>query len=66
MGRHVKEVIKETSLHEVGRAKIGETLFSGGRLQIISRIPLRNRKRKIIGAIGKTMLHHESKVAESG
>jgi transcriptional regulator with PAS, ATPase and Fis domain len=67
IGRHVKEVIKETNLHEVvetGRAKIGETLFIGGRLQIISRIPLRNREGKIIGAIGKAMLHHESKVTE--
>ena len=67
IGRHVKEVIKETNLHEVvvtGRAKIGETLFIGGKLQIISRIPLRNRGGKIIGAIGKAMLHHESKVME--
>jgi len=67
IGRHVKEVIKETNLHEVvetGRAKIGETLFVGGRLQIISRIPLRNREGKIIGAVGKAMLHHESKVME--
>ncbi len=67
IGRHVKEVIKETNLHEVvetGRAKIGETLFIGGRLQIISRIPLRNREGKIIGAVGKAMLHHESKVME--
>ena len=67
IGRHVKEVIKETNLHEVletGRARIGETLFIGGRLQIISRIPLRNREGKIIGAIGKAMLHHESKVME--
>ena len=67
IGRHVKEVIKETNLHEVvetGRAKIGETLFVGGRLQIISRIPLRNREGKIIGAVGKAMLHHESKVMQ--
>ncbi len=67
IGRHVKEVIKETNLHEVvktGRAKIGETLFIGGRLQIISRIPLRNREGKIVGAVGKAMLHHESKVME--
>jgi PAS domain S-box-containing protein len=67
IGRHVKEVIKETNLHEVvetGRAKIGETLFIGGRLQIISRIPLRNRDGKIIGAVGKAMLHHESKVMQ--
>ena len=67
IGRHVKEVIKETNLHEVvetGRAKIGQTLFVGGRLQIISRIPLKNREGKIIGAVGKAMLHHESKVME--
>jgi transcriptional regulator with PAS, ATPase and Fis domain len=67
IGRHVKEVIKETNLHKVvetGRAKIGETLFIGGRLQIISRIPLKNREGKIIGAVGKAMLHHESKVME--
>jgi PAS domain S-box-containing protein len=39
VGRHVKEVIKETNLHEVvetGRAKIGETLF----------IPLGARERR--------------------
>jgi hypothetical protein len=54
-------------LHEVvetSRARIGETLFIGGKLQIISRIPLRNREGKIIGAIGKGMLHHELKVLE--
>lgn len=67
IGRHVKEVIRETNLHEVvetGRAKIGETLFIGGRLQIISRLPLRNREGKIIGAVGKGMFHHESKVMD--
>jgi len=67
IGRHVKEVIKETNLNEVvetGRAKIGETLFIGGRVQIISRIPLRNREGKIIGAVGKGMFHHESKVMD--
>ena len=67
VGRHVKEVIKETNLNEVvetGRAKIGETLFIGGRVQIISRIPLRNREGKIIGAVGKGMFHHESKVMD--
>lgn len=67
IGRHVSEVFKETNLHEVvetGRAKIGETLFIAGRYQIISRIPLRNRKGKIVGAVGKGMFYHASKVTD--
>ena len=67
IGKHIKDVFKETNLDEVvksGRAKIGETLFVAGRQQIISRIPLRNRKGQIVGAVGKGMFYHASKITD--
>jgi len=67
IGRHISEVIPETHLHEVltlGKARIGDTLYIAGRQQIISRIPLKNSKGKIIGAVGKGMFNQTSKVLD--
>jgi transcriptional regulator with PAS, ATPase and Fis domain len=67
IGKHISEVIPETRLHEVleeGKARIGDTLYIAGRQQVISRIPLRNVKDKIIGAVGKGMFNETTKVRE--
>jgi len=67
LGRHISEVIPETRLHEVleeGRARIGDTLYIAGRQQVISRIPLRNFKDEIIGAVGKGIFNETTKVLD--
>lgn len=67
IGKHISKIIPETHLHEVltlGKARIGDTLYIAGRQQIISRIPLKNSKGKIIGAVGKGMFNQTSKVLE--
>jgi len=65
IGRHISEVIPQTHLHEIvtgGKARIGDTLYIAGRQQVISRIPLRNFRGDIIGAVGKGMFNQTSKV----
>ena len=67
IGKHISDVIPETHLHEVleeGRARIGDTLYIAGRQQVISRIPLRNFKDEIIGAVGKGIFNETSKVLD--
>ena len=67
IGKHISDVIPETHLHEVleeGKARIGDTLYIAGRQQVISRIPLRNYKDEIIGAVGKGIFNETSKVFE--
>ncbi len=67
IGKHISDVIPETHLHEVleeGKARIGDTLYIAGRQQVISRIPLRNQKDEIIGAVGKGIFNETSKVFE--
>ncbi|MBI5588863.1 MAG: sigma 54-interacting transcriptional regulator [Deltaproteobacteria bacterium] len=67
IGKHISDVIPETHLHEVleeGRARIGDTLYIAGRQQVISRIPLRNYKDEIIGAVGKGIFNETSKVLD--
>jgi len=67
IGKHISKVIPETHLHKIigkGKASIGDTLYIAGRQQIISRIPLKNSKGAIIGAVGKGMFNQTSKVFE--
>ncbi len=67
IGRHISDVIPETRLHEVleeGKARIGDTLYIAGRQQVISRIPLRNLRDEIIGAVGKGIFNETSKVLD--
>lgn len=67
VGKHISQVIPQTHLHEIigeGKARIGDTLYIAGRQQVISRIPLRNSKGDIIGAVGKGMFNQTSKVLE--
>ena len=60
IGKHITEVVSETSLHEIlkdGKARIGDILHIGGRQQLISRIPVKDHDGKVIGAVGKGMLN---------
>ncbi len=54
VGRHIKDVIKETRLHEIlkdGKARIADLLYIAGRQQVISRIPLKDLQGRILGAV---------------
>ncbi len=67
VGRHIKDVIKETRLHEIlkdGKARIADLLYIAGRQQVISRIPLKDLQGRILGAVGKGVFSKVSKVAE--
>ncbi len=67
VGRHIKDVIKETHLHEIlkdGKARIADILYIAGKQQVISRIPLQDLQGKILGAVGKGIFSKVSKVAE--
>jgi len=65
IGKHITEVVSETRLHEIlkdGKARIGDTLYIAGRQQLISRIPLKDLKGNLIGAVGKGMLNEVSRL----
>ena len=67
VGKHIKDVIKETHLHEIlkdGKARIADLLYIAGRQQVISRIPLKDLHGRILGAVGKGVLNEAVKVAE--
>ncbi|NPV05303.1 MAG: sigma 54-interacting transcriptional regulator [Syntrophaceae bacterium] len=67
VGRHIKDVIKETHLHEIlqhGKARIADLLYIAGKQQVISRIPLKDLQGRILGAVGKGVFSKVSKVAE--
>jgi transcriptional regulator with PAS, ATPase and Fis domain len=67
VGKHIKDVIKETHLHEIlkdGKARIADLLYIAGRQQVISRIPLKDLQGRILGAVGKGVLNEAVKVAE--
>jgi len=67
VGRHIKDVIKETRLHEIlkdGKARIADLLYIAGKQQVISRIPLQDLQGRILGAVGKGVFSKVSKVAE--
>jgi transcriptional regulator with PAS, ATPase and Fis domain len=67
VGKHIKDVIKETHLHEIlkdGKARIADLLYIAGKQQVISRIPLKDLHGKILGAVGKGVLNEAVKVAE--
>jgi transcriptional regulator with PAS, ATPase and Fis domain len=65
LGKPLDEVIKNSNLHEVlktGKAKIGESIYIGGKQQIIANIPLKDRNGNVIGALGKGMFNETSKI----
>lgn len=67
VGKHVKEVIKDTCLNNVlrsGKAEIGKVFYVGGRKRIVARIPLKDREGNVIGALTKLMFHQTEKITE--
>jgi len=67
VGKHIKDVIKETHLHEIledGKARIADLLYIAGRQQVISRIPLQDLQGKLLGAVGKGVFSKVSKVGK--
>ncbi len=65
IGKHITDVVNETHLHEIlkdGKARIGDTLYIAGRLQLISRIPIRDMDGNLIGAVGKGMLNEVTRL----
>ncbi|MCP4343625.1 MAG: AAA family ATPase [Desulfobulbaceae bacterium] len=67
IGKHITEVVSETHLHEIlkdGKARIGDPLYIAGRQQLISRIPLKDLKGNLIGAVGKGMLDEVTRLRD--
>jgi transcriptional regulator with PAS, ATPase and Fis domain len=67
IGKHIKDVISETHLHETledGKARIADLLYIAGKQQLISRIPLKDLRGHIIGAVGKGVFNEATKIAE--
>ncbi len=65
IGKHITEVINGTRLHEIlqdGKARIGDTLYIGGRQQLISRIPVKDTAGTLLGAVGKGMLNEVTRL----
>lgn len=69
IGKHIMDVVQDTKLHEIprdGKARIADLLYIGGKLQVISRLPLKDVRGKIIGAVGKGVFNEAAKVMEVG
>jgi len=67
IGRHVSDLNPESKLPETlktGRAEIGRLFQLGTKQRIIARIPLRDRKGNIVGAVGKLMFWDPEKMKE--
>lgn len=67
IGRHISELNPHSELDRVlktGRAEIGRLFRLGEKERIIARIPLRDRKGNIVGAVGKLMFWNPEKVKE--
>jgi transcriptional regulator with PAS, ATPase and Fis domain len=67
VGRHIKELNPQSELPrvlETGRAEIGRLFRLGDKERIVARIPLRDRKGNIIGAVAKLMFWNPEKVKE--
>lgn len=60
LGKHITEINKNTHMPEIlvtGKPVIGEIYQTGDRRQIMARIPLKDKKGKIIGVLGKRIFH---------
>jgi transcriptional regulator with PAS, ATPase and Fis domain len=67
VGHHVRDLNSESQLPRVlktGRAEIGQLLKMQGGERLVARIPLRDGKGRIIGAVGKLMAWHPQKIAK--
>ncbi len=60
LGQHILQLVPNSRLHIVartGKAEIGETFNARGRQVVVSRYPIK-KDGKIIGAVGKAILHN--------
>jgi transcriptional regulator with PAS, ATPase and Fis domain len=67
IGRNILELNPHSELARVlktGRAEIGRLFRLGDKERIIARIPLRDRRGNIVGAVGKLMFWNPEKVKE--
>ncbi len=67
VGRHILELNPRSQLPRVlssGRAEIGRVFRMKGKERIVARIPLRDRRGRIVGAMGKLMFWHLERVRE--
>jgi PAS domain S-box-containing protein len=65
LGRHVKDLNPESQLPRVlktGRAEIGQLLRIRGKERLVARLPLRDSRGEIVGAVGKLMSWHPQKI----
>ena len=65
VGKHITEVVKDTNLHQVlksGKAEIGKVFYTDGQKRIIARIPLKDDKGVVRGALSKLMFHQTQKI----
>ncbi len=66
VGKHIAEIIPQTRLPRVlktGRAEIGEPQeMHGEQEMIISRIPLKDKEGKVIGALGRLIFNDPKKI----
>jgi len=67
VGRDINEVVKDSHLRDVlrtGKAEIGKVFYVGGRKRIVARIPLKDSKGNVLGALTKLMFHQAEKITE--
>ncbi len=67
VGRHILELNPRSQLPRVlasGRAEIGRVFRMKGKERIVARVPLRDRRGNIVGAMGKLMFWHIERVRE--
>jgi len=67
IGKHILEMNPESRLPQVlatGKAEIGSVLRMGGKERIVARIPIKNEKGEIVGAVGKLMFWHLTQLKE--
>lgn len=58
IGRHVTSVVENTRLHEVaatGKGQVAQLLEVNGVTRIVSRLPILDRKKSVVAAIGQVM-----------
>ncbi len=67
VGKHIAEIVKNTKMPQVLRtqkAQIGKAMKLGNKVQIIARIPLKDREGNLIGGLAKLMFHQPEKIKD--
>jgi transcriptional regulator with PAS, ATPase and Fis domain len=67
IGRHVTTVVKNTNLHEVvasGKAEVGQLQEMNGVMRVVTRVPIFDRKKRVVAAIGQVMFKGPEAIRE--